>query len=65
MGGHGRSLMFGIDFQRALFSASRKDFTFWNENAAAEYDARAISSSDERITFGISSRDKKPPRAET
>ncbi len=43
MGGHGRSLMFGIDFQRALFSASRKDFTFGNENAAAEYEAiRAI-----------------------
>jgi hypothetical protein len=35
--------MFGIDFQRALFSASRKDLTFWNENAAAEYAAlRAI-----------------------
>ena len=23
----------------ALFSARRKDFTFWNENAAAEYEA--------------------------
>jgi hypothetical protein len=32
----------------ALFSASRKDFTFWNENDAAEYEAiRAIR----RIAF--------------